>query len=139
MYDTLTPYDVIDYGGIQYTVCHDYNHISRYRALRQIIHQPNSLTDRIMTLETSNEFHTDVNIIYHEVTMDEVNRLDLIAYRTLGSAQYGWVIAYFNNIEDGYTTVLGQTLKIPAQFTSLFDSGEILSAVSPFALNLGSE
>ena len=139
MYDTLIPFDEIEYQGIQYMVCRDFDHISRYRGLRQVVHNPKSLTDRIVTLEIPNKFETKVDTIYHEVTQDETNRLDLVAYRTLGSAQYGWVIAYFNGIEDGFTINPGQTLRIPKQFTSLFEAGEVLAPITPFKLNLGSE
>lgn len=138
-YDTLIPYDVLEFDGIQYTPCHDFSHISRYRGLRQIVHNPKSLSDRLLTLETPNEFKTNVDVMYHEVTPDEVNRLDLIAYRTLGSAQYSWVIAYFNSIEDGYTAVAGEILQVPENFTSLFKSGELLASVPPTSLNLGVE
>lgn len=139
-YDTLKPYKVLEYNGIQYTACRNYDHISRYRGLRQVIHSPGIPKDRILALENANPFTTRrTEIFYHEVTNDEENRLDLIAYRELGSTQYAWIISYFNNIEDGYTVRLGQKLKIPKSVFDLFNTGEILQSVSPYMLNLGSE
>ena len=139
-YDTLRPYKVLEYNGIQYTTCRDYSHISRYRGLRQVIHSPTVPEDRILALETANPFTTsNTSVLHYEVTGDEANRLDIIANNTLGSAQYAWIIAYFNNIEDGYTVRQGQKLKIPKSVYDLFNSGEILQSVSPYMLNLGSE
>lgn len=140
IYDTLIPYKVIRYRGIQYTVCRDYPHISRYRNLRQVVHEPNNLTERFITLETPNAFQTQgQDVIYYEVDAIHENRLDLVAQETLGSARYSWVISYFNRIEDGFTIREGQKLVIPKNFTSLFNKGSILAPINPFTLNLGSE
>lgn len=138
--NTLTPYLEIEYKGIQYSPCRDFNHISRYRGLRQVVHSPLDTQDRFVSLETPNPFstsHTDV--IWHEVLGVEVNRLDLIAAKFLGSASYAWVIAYFNQIEDGFTCRLGQTLRIPKSITDLMRQGEILQSVTALTLNLSSE
>lgn len=138
--NTLTPYEEIDYKGIQYTTCKDFGHISRYRGLRQVIHSPQDLDDRFISLETPNPFHTSkMKVIWHEVLGTEVNRLDLIAEKYLGSASYSWVIAYFNQIEDGFTCQLGQKLQIPNSVTDLMKSGEILQPVTALTLNLSSE
>lgn len=137
-YNTLTPYRDIPYYGIQYGVCYDYKHISRYKGLRSVVHNPE--TDmRFVAPETPNPFHTNLDVQYYVVPADRENRLDLIANEFLGSATYSWVLAYFNGIVDGYTVNEGQRLAIPKSFTSLFNSGEILAPVSPLALNLGSE
>ena len=137
--DLTKSYKTIEHEGIVYSTCKDFNHISRYRNLRQVVHLPNS-TDRYETLETSNAFVTHTEIIYHEVTVNEVNRLDLIAQQELGLATYGWVIAYFNNIEDGYSVMEGQKLKIPKKgVTSLLNKGEVLAPISKTKLNLGEE
>lgn len=137
-YNTLVPYKTLDYKGIQYASCRDFNHISRYRGLRQVIHSPNE-PDRLVTLETPNPFTTSTDVNYYEVSADTENRLDVIAYRFLGSAQYAWVIAYFNGIEDGFTCREGQRLAIPKSISSLFSTGEILQAIPASTLNLGSE
>ena len=52
-YDTLVPHKTIEYKGIQYTVCRDYSHISRYRGLRQVVFMPND-PERFIALETPN-------------------------------------------------------------------------------------
>lgn len=137
-YDTMIPYTEVSYTGIQYGVCREFNHISRYRTLRQVVHNPYDL-DRFVALETPNIFSSNCEVDFYEVPLSEENRLDLIAYKKLGSAQYGWVIAYFNGIEDGFTVRHGQKIIIPKSITSLFNKGEILAPVNPLQLNLSSE
>ena len=137
--DLTQPYKTIEHEGIVYSVCKEFNHISRYRNLRQVVHLPNS-ADRYVALETPNAFVTNTEIKYHEVTVNEINRLDLIAQQELGSATYSWVIAYFNSIADGYTVMEGQKLKIPSRgVTSLLNTGEILAPIAKTKLNLGEE
>lgn len=136
--DTLTPYQTAEHKGIQYSTCREFSHISRYKGLRQVVHNP-GYSDRFLALETPNTFSTSADVKYHVVKVDEENRLDIVADKYLGSASYAWVIAYFNNIEDGYTIQEGQRLAIPSSLSSLFSSGEILSPISALTLNLGSE
>lgn len=138
-YNTLIPYDTIPYDGIQYGVCRDFDHISRYKGLRQIVHNPNDSDERIITLETPNSFESSVDVTWYKVPRSEENRLDLIAQNKLGSANYSWILAYLNHIEDGYTVLEGQKIKIPNSIFSLFQSGELLASVSPTLLNLGTE
>lgn len=138
-YDTLVPYSEVEYGGIEYGVCRDFNHISRYRGLRQVVHNPDDILNRFVSPETPNPFTTNSEVEYYDVPANEENRLDVIAYKKLGSASYSWVIAYFNQIEDGFTVREGQRLAIPKSISTLFNSGEILAAISPLQLNLGSE
>lgn len=138
-YDTLTPYKTIEYRGIQYTVCRDYSHISRYRCLRQVVFSPTH-QDRFIALETPNAIVVNnLPVKYHVVTAVEENRLDIIANKELGSVTYAWIIAYLNKIIDGYTVHEGQRLVVPTSVTSLFSRGEMLAPVSPSVLNLGSE
>ena len=140
MITTLTPYKVLDNnGGIQYSVCRDFSHIARYRGLRQVVHNPDSIAERFVALETTNPFTSHADVIYYDVPASEENRLDLIAYKFLSNANYAWVIAYFNHIEDGYSVREGQRLIIPRSITALFNSGELLASVSPTSLNLGEE
>lgn len=138
-YDTLTPYKTQEYDGIQYTTCVDYSHISRYKGLRQVIHSPDNFDRRFIALETPNPFTTNSDVMYYDVSAQEENRLDIIADKFLGSASYTWVLAYFNNIEDGFTVREGQRLTIPRTLTSLFNDGEILATIPATTLNLGSE
>lgn len=138
-YNTLTPYDTVDYEGIEYSVCTEYDHISRYRQLRQVIHNPNSKTERFTALESPNVFTTNIQVEYYKVPNSRVNRLDLISHDTLGDSSYAWIIAYINKIEDGYTVHEGQKLAIPKSLSELFKNGEILSSISPLQLNLGTE
>lgn len=134
------PYKILKHKGIDYSCCRDFNHISRYRGLRQVIHNPDDINERLVSLESPNPLQIqNVPIIYHEVENSEVNRLDLIADKYLGSAQYSWVIAYFNNISDGFSCNTGQKLMIPTSITALMASGELLQNVTALKLNLGSE
>lgn len=139
VYDINHPYQEIPYEGIQYTNCRDYGHISRYKGLRQVVHNPDNTDERYMALETVNPFITNADVDYYEVPSRYENRLDIIAYEELGSASCAWVIAYFNNIEDGFSVHEGQLIKIPKNISSLFNSGEILQTVPALGLNLGSE
>lgn len=136
-YDTLKPYGIIDHTGIEYTVCRDFNHISRYKGLRQLVHNPSE--DRFIALETPNSILTNAKFRYYDVPATEENRLDLIAYKFFGSAQYSWIISYFNSIDDGLTVMEGQRLKILDNFTDLFSKGELLASIPALTLNLGSE
>lgn len=137
-YDTLVPYKVIPYSGIQYAVCRDFNHISRYKGLRQVAHNPTE-PDRFVTLEIPNPMNITASYRYYTVPTLEENRLDLIAYKFYGSPNYSWIISYMNNIEDGYTVYAGQKIKILDNFTDLFSKGELLASIPPMSLNLGSE
>lgn len=133
------PYKEIDYEGIQYTYCVDYDYISRYRNLRQVIHSPANIADRTTTLELVNPFTSNLKVKYYTVLPTEVNRLDLIANKLLGSPTYSWVIAYFNHITDGFTVRADQKLVIPNSVTDLFESGEMLEPIPPMMLNIGEE
>ena len=136
--DLTLPYKEIQHNGISYQSCVGYNHISRYRNLRQVSHRLDN--GRYTTLETVNPFITNTEVKYHEVTATEINRLDLIAEKELGSATYSWVLAYFNGIEDGYTVREGQKLIFPrGGVTALLNGGEILASIPPLKLNLGEE
>ena len=137
--NTLVPYKILEYGGIQYSVCRDFNHVSRYRKLRRVVHNPDSQEDRFISLEVPNAFSTTIDVRYYVVPEYLKDRLDVIAYEQLGDPNYAWVISYINKIEDGYTARPGQKLMIPRSITDLFSKNELLSSVSPSALNLGSE
>ena len=136
--DTLEPYDKIDRSDIVYTVCRDFDHISRYKGLRQVIHEGDK-PDRYIALETANSITSSVSVTYYTVTKQYENRLDLISYKLLGSPTYAWVIAYINDIADGFTCPEGMSLAVPVSISSLFNSGEILAAVPATKLNLGTE
>ena len=137
--NTHTPYKELPHRVIQYAVCTDYEHISRYKSLRQVVHSPEEPDERFVALETVNSFSSSASVIYYDVPAYLENRLDLIAQKFLGSASYAWIIAYFNSIEDGFTVREGQRLKIPTSVSSLFAKGELLASVNPMALNLGTE
>lgn len=138
-YDTLLPYKILPEEPIQYGVCKDFEHISRYRNLRQVVHGAKD-NKGFVSLETSNPFHTNLSdVVIHEVSNDEENRLDIISQNYLGSAHYSWIIAYMNDIEDGYSIREGMKLKIPKSITALMQNGELLQNISAMQLNLGVE
>lgn len=138
-YDTLIPYKTLPNEPIQYGVCKDFDHVSRYRSLRQVVHNTQP-ADRFVSLETPNPFSTRLsNMKVHEVSYSETNRLDIIADKYLGNASYAWIIAYINEIEDGYSVYEGQKLKIPHNITELMQSGELLQSIPVMQLNLGVE
>lgn len=137
-YDTTKPYKEIEHTGISYSVCRDFDYISRYRGLRQIVHNPDD-ADRFVTLETPNSFISNAKFNYYDVPATEENRLDLIAHKFFGSAQYSWIMSYFNDIPDGFSVAEGQRIKILANFTELFNKGELLASIPALQLNLGSE
>jgi len=139
LHDTTKPYKNLDYKGIEYTVCKEYDHISRYKRLRQVIHYLEG-NDRFISLEVQNHYDCqNVGIEFYVVPVDRENRLDLISYEHLGSASYSWIISYINGIQDGYTVFEGQLLMIPTAISDLFTSGNILSSVAVTSLNLGTE
>lgn len=138
-YNTLVPYQIAPHGGIQYLVCRDFNHISRYKGLRQLAHNYNDNATRFVTLETPNQVSSNAECKYYDVPYTEVNRLDIISNKFYGTPNYSWVIAYVNGIEDGFTVREGQHLKIPNSITNLFNKGELLAAIPPLQLNLGVE
>lgn len=137
--DLTQPYKTADYAGIAYSTCVNYNYISRYRNLREVIVNPHA-SNKCSLLETVNPLVTNnLEVVYHVVELSEENRLDLIANKYLGSSTYSWVIAYFNKIDDGYTVREGQTIIIPKTITALFSNGEILAPITALKLNLGEE
>lgn len=136
--NTNTPYKKVERDPIQYTYCVNFQHISRYRCLRQVIHEGTN-ENRFVALETTNPFTTSAKAKYYTVPYHLENRLDIIAQEQLGSATYAWVIAYYNNIQDGYTVLEGTQLAIPESISTLFENGEILASITATKLNLGSE
>ncbi len=138
-YSTTVPHEYLDYTSIQYGVCRDYNHLCRYRGLRQVVHDPSNELERFIALETPNPFQSTTEVTFYEVPLIHENRLDLIAEKLLGSSQYRWIIAYFNRISDGCTVHEGQVIMCPKNISSLFNKGEILAPINPLQLNLGTE
>lgn len=137
LHDTTSPYDSVPYEGIEYSTCKDFDHISRYRRLRQIVHYLET-PDRFTTLELQNGYdYSGMEFDYYVVGEDRENRLDLVSYDYYGTPSYAWAIAYVNGIEDGYSVMSGRTLKMPKVVTELFKNGSVLSAVPATSLNLG--
>ena len=63
---------------------------------------------------------------FHRVQIQEVGRLDIIAYQYYKNAGYWWVIAEANGLYDIFTEMYeGQLLRIPS-LLSLYGEGGIL-------------
>lgn len=139
-YNTLfPPYSILEYNGIQYGVCRNFSHISRFRNLRQVSHEYLKTENRWKALETPNPITSRCEVDYYEVPPKYENRVDLIANELYGNAKYGWVICYFNEITDGFSLAAGTKIQVPKSIDSLFNTGEILQSVSATTLNLGEE
>ena len=132
------PYEEVERDEIQYTYCRDFDHISRYKGLRQVVHEGDH-PERYIALETANSFESHATVSYYTVDAHHENRLDLIAQEQLGGANYAWVLAYFNNIDDGFTVLEGTKLRIPSSVSALFENGEVLAPIAATKLNLGTE
>lgn len=52
---------------------------------------------------------------YHLVTVVDVLRLDLIAYKYYTNVEYWWIIAAANNILDPFNLTVGTILRIPGE------------------------
>lgn len=140
LHDTTKPFKAVDYNGIEYTVCREYDYISRYRRLRQVIHYINDKQSRFVTNEIQNYYnYENIEVEYFIVDTKYENRLDLISYKFYNSASYSWILAYINEIEDAFTVRVGQVLMIPTSITELFSNGSILSSIPVTSLNLGTE
>lgn len=135
--DGLTNYDYsnINYVESKYKTYWEEKAIDRPYA----VYEATQIFHDYIALETPNAFTTNMEIDYYEVPYSEENRLDLIAYKLLGSAMRSWVIAYMNKLEDGFTVKAGQKIVVPKSFNALFNKGEILSPVASNTLNLGAE
>lgn len=146
--DTLTNYDYVKWDYVQ-------NRFSEYEKTNDVYsakYDPDKAIDRpyavyehanvfheYIALETPNTFTTEMEIDYYEVPTDEENRLDLIAYKLLGSPTRSWIIAYLNKLEDGFSVMAGQKLIVPKSFDKLFDRDEMLAPVAYNMLNLREE
>lgn len=138
-YDTLDPYKEVEHNGIQYSNCRAFDKICRYQNLRQVVHNPADVDDRYISFETTNPAYSNATFRYYDVAPNEENRLDLIADKFYGSAQYAWIIAYFNGISDGFSVRAGQRIKIMKNIMDLFNNGEMLAPIPAMMLNLGTE
>lgn len=65
-------------------------------------------------LNTPNVFFSEFDT-YHEVTVIDNLRLDLISYKYYLSVEYWWIIATANEILDPFNIEIGTVLRIPAE------------------------
>lgn len=70
---------------------------------------------------------SSTNDSYHLITIEDENRLDMIALSYYGTPRYWWVIALANNIIDPFDVPKGTELRIPL-IETLFNKGGILSS-----------
>ena len=98
-----------------YTVPRKYDHISRYSIYRQIIDENKEIYHETANQTVIKETDED---LYHEVLKEEENRLDIIANKYYGNADFAWIIAMGNNLIDPFIVTPGEVLRIP-NFNSL--------------------
>ena len=96
---------------MKYTKPRRYVKVSRYGVYRLIM-----TDDAEVYMETVNSTPVEEtgNDIYHEVLMEEENRLDIISNKYYGSPEYYWIIAMGNNLIDPLFIKPGTILRIPS-------------------------
>lgn len=102
-----------------------YKNNSRYTNLRQLRNDDRG----VLYHETWNKKYVDESAedSYYIVTINEENRLDMIANSFYGTPKYWWVIAIANEIIDPFDIPIGTKLRIPP-IISLYNKGGILSS-----------
>lgn len=98
-----------------------YSYMSRYTIYRLIV-DDNEAYDETVNVTPIPESDNDK---YHEVLLEEENRLDIIAYKYYNDASFSWIIAMANNIIDPFFIKRGTVLRIP-DFSSLFQYDSVL-------------
>lgn len=72
------------------------------------IQEPDMLTNSLADFEFKREHK------FHTIDSSDLQRPDLIAYRTYGKMNYWWIILKVNSIEDIWTDLkVGDVLKLP--------------------------
>ena len=101
-----------------------YSNNSRYKTLRRI---KDKETGRLYH-ETWNQKYIDESNqdTYFTVTLQEENRLDLIANVFYGTPHFWWVLAAANYIIDPFDVPVGTISRIPP-IASLYNRGGLLS------------
>lgn len=92
-----------------------YKHVSRYGVYRQIIDNNN---DAFIETVNATPVKMSDKDQYHEVLMEEENRLDIISNQYYGTPDFFWVIALANNYIDPFCVKAGTVIRIPP-FNSL--------------------
>lgn len=67
-----------------------------------------------------------VDDIYHTVTIQEENRIDVVAYNFYGNVGFWWILASANNIVDPTVLEAGSILRIPPR-KSFYAIGGVLA------------
>lgn len=102
----------------------NYKNNSRYTILRTLYQEEDKKTIH----ENWNQKFVDYteNDQYYTVTLDEVNRLDIIANYFYNTPRYWWVIALANYIIDPFDIPVGTRLRIPP-ILALYNKGGVLN------------
>lgn len=101
---------------MRYALPRKYKNISRYNIYRQIIDEQN---DTYLETVNSTPIDNSSKDIYHEVLMEEENRLDIIADKYYGNASYWWILAMGNDFVDPFYVKAGTIIRIPDFFSTM--------------------
>ena len=99
-----------------------YKNASRYKNLRTIQDDDGKIYHETWFQKVIEHTAEDQ---YFTVTIDEQNRLDIIALKYYNTPRYWWVIALANYIIDPFDVPIGTKLRIPP-LASLYNKGGVL-------------
>lgn len=112
------------FSSIEYKSKVIYSNASRYGNLRTIQDEDGKIYHESWFQKVVDYSSEDT---YHTVTIQDENRLDIIANVYYGTPRYWWVIAIANYILDPFNVPVGSYLRIPP-LTSLYNEGGVLGA-----------
>lgn len=112
------------FESVKYLPQISYKNACRYQNLRtiedpdtnKIVHE--SYNQKVIKRQPTDSYFT--------VTLEEVDRLDIVANKVYGVARYWWVIAMANYLLDPFDVPVGTQLRIPT-IMSLYQNGGVLS------------
>ena len=95
---------------MRYAKPRKYKKISRYGIYRQIIDNNNDTYTETINPTPVVESEDD---IFHEILMEEENRLDIVSNKYYGTPELWWVIAMANDIIDPLFIRPGTIVRVP--------------------------
>lgn len=93
---------------MRYSDPRKYENLSRYRVYRQILSD-----DTYLESFNQKEIEKSDGDVYHIVTKQEENRLDMISNNYYGTPEYWWILAIANNFIDPFVLTSGTSVRIP--------------------------
>lgn len=111
------------FTGIEYQGKVTYKNASRYKNLRTIQNEADGKIFHESWFQKVIDHSPEDT--YHTVTINEKNRLDIIANYYYGTPRYWWVVAIANYILDPFDVEVGSVLRIPP-LIALYNKGGVL-------------